>query len=130
AFGRVPWAIAPFVFSMFVLVSALTAAGLTRAIADAAVVAGSECDGGGSFGSLVGTAAFFAASSALVVNVLNNLPATVLVVDALPVLCRAYNRRRFSAAVMGLLVGLNVGAYLTLVGALAGLMWAAIMRSH
>ena len=40
------------------------------------------------------------------------------------------DKKTITTIVMGLLVGNNVGSYLTIVGALAGLMWMAIVNTH
>jgi hypothetical protein len=40
----------------------------------------------------------------------------------MPVLCERYSRSDYTGVIMALLVGVNPGCYLTIIGALAGLM--------
>jgi arsenical pump membrane protein len=62
------------------------------------------------------------AVSALVANLVNNLPATLIV---LPVAAASG-----SGAVLAMLVGVNAGPNLTYTGSLATLMWRRVMRAH
>jgi arsenical pump membrane protein len=63
-----------------------------------------------------------AAVSAVVANVLNNLPATLII---LPVAAASG-----PGAVLAMLVGVNVGPNLTYVGSLATLLWRRIVHAH
>jgi arsenical pump membrane protein len=63
-----------------------------------------------------------AAISAVVANLLNNLPATLII---LPVVTAAG-----PGAVLAMLVGVNVGPNLTYVGSLATLLWRRIVHAH
>ncbi|MGH2888709.1 MAG: SLC13 family permease [Solirubrobacteraceae bacterium] len=63
-----------------------------------------------------------AAVSALVANLVNNLPATLIVV--------AVVSRGAPAAVLAMLIGVNVGPNLTYVGSLATLLWRRVVRAH
>jgi arsenical pump membrane protein len=60
--------------------------------------------------------------SAVVANLLNNLPATLII---LPVVTAAG-----PGAVLAMLVGVNVGPNLTYVGSLATLLWRRIVHAH
>ncbi len=48
----------------------------------------------------------------------------------LPSLCTHYTPKSFQVVVQSLLLGLNPGCYLTIIGALAGLMWRTIILSQ
>jgi arsenical pump membrane protein len=63
-----------------------------------------------------------AAISAVVANLLNNLPATLII---LPVVSLSG-----PGAVLAMLVGVNVGPNLTYVGSLATLLWRRIVHAH
>ena len=63
-----------------------------------------------------------AAVSAVVANLLNNLPATLII---LPVAAGSG-----PGAVLAMLVGVNVGPNLTYVGSLATLLWRRIVHAH
>lgn len=78
----------------------------------------------------------FGFTSALLVNVLNDLPATVFWALMTPSLCGHYTgasgdgRAHYTGVIMALLVGVNPGCYLTIIGALAGLMWRNIIATQ
>jgi len=63
-----------------------------------------------------------AAIAAVVANLLNNLPATLIV---LPVAAAAG-----PGPVLAMLIGVNVGPNLTYVGSLATLLWRRVLRAH
>ncbi len=104
---RAPIDTVPFVISMFTLVLSLTTTGATETVSD--FLSGShsilKC-GLGSF---------------LCSNIINNIPMSVLfsalVGDNIP-------------AVYASVVGSNLGAFLTPVGALAGIMWMGMLKNH
>lgn len=117
-FVRAPWNLVPFVLSMFVLVLALDKHGVTAAL-----------------GSLLtrprtvaGTLASFGGSSFLAANLVNNIPMSVLyhsVVAELPT-----GTASAAAALYASVVGSNLGAFFTPMGALAGIMWTGQLRDH
>ncbi len=108
---RCPWELIPFVISMFVIVLALDAHGVTEAL-------GKALDRG------EWSALTFGSASFLFSNLINNIPMSVLFSSATGY-CAATE-----AAVYASIIGSNVGAYLTPVGALAGIMWLNILRSQ
>lgn len=108
---RSPWELIPFVISMFVIVLALDAHGITE-------ILGTALDKGEWSALTFGSASFLSA------NLINNIPMSVLFASA----------SRYCAttetAVYASVIGSNVGAYLTPVGALAGIMWLNILKSQ
>lgn len=107
-YARVPWAIGPFVLCMYILVRVLTDVGFTGRFAEVMIdVAGPNVW----TQSLV-----FGFVSAGLVNVLNDLPSSVLWADMLPALCTHYSPRSFQVVLHALLVGVNPGCYLTYIG--------------
>ena len=68
--------------------------------------------------ALLGIAAF----AAVLANVVNNLPATLVLV---PLVAASG-----PAAVLAVLIGVNIGPNLTYVGSLSNLLWRRILRQH
>ena len=106
---RAPLDVIPFVLSMFVLVMALEKVGVTAWLGT--VLAGR------------GEVFTFGAVSFLSANVLNNIPMSVLFAS---VTAGAGGTGALYAAV----IGSNIGAFLTPMGALAGIMWMAMLREQ
>ena len=102
-----PWALAPFLISMFVLILSLDTAGVTTVLAE----------------KLPQNAFVYGAVSFLSANVLNNIPMGVLFTSVL-------SSVGDMGAVYAVIVGSNLGALLTPVGALAGIMWMNIVKVH
>ncbi len=112
---RMPWAIVPFVLSLFVTVYALRVYGVTRLLGDALA----RLTGG--VPALL--AVVYGGSSALAANVLNNIPMTLAFTSAV----QAAEGAGLWASALGTVVGSNLGANLTPLGALAGIMWMALL---
>lgn len=113
-FVRLPFELVPFVLSMFTIVLALDYSGVTEKIA--------------SLFSGDGVSYIFGASSLLAANVINNIPMSVLfssLLDNVSLTDTQYLESVFSA-----IAGSNIGAYLTPVGALAGIMWSSILKLY
>lgn len=107
-YERVPWAIAPFVLCMFILVRVLTDVGFTGRFAKVMISAA---------GPNVWTQSLvFGFVSSAMVNILNDLPSSVLWANMLPALCTHYSPRSFQVVLHALLVGVNPGCYLTIIG--------------
>ncbi|MBS9533161.1 arsenic transporter [Mycobacterium sp. M1] len=100
-----------FVLALGVVVRAVTGNGLGTAI-------GHVLPHGSSLPALLGIAVV----AAVLANVVNNLPAT-LVLTPLVVPCGP-------VAVLALLIGVNVGPNLTYAGSLSNLLWRRIVRRH
>ncbi len=100
-----------FVLGLGVIVAAAGANGLTRAVHDA-------LPGGSSLAALLGIAAL----AAVLANLLNNLPAILILAPALA--------PAGEAPLLAALVGVNVGPNLTYVGSLATLLWRRILRAE
>lgn len=118
ASSRMPWKIAPFVFTLFCLVSALSHTEFF--IHAAAALAGLSQN---LFSSIFvnGITSFFAA------NLLNNQPMSILFSSIL--LDENFSDNPYqTAAGYAVIISSNLGANLTLLGALAGLMWRSILQ--
>ena len=109
---RMPWELVPFMLSMFILVISLRESGITATLTSVL-----ETHLGGSHAPTFA----YGIASYLVANLINNIPMSVLFADLA-------NLAPTSGAIYGTIVGSNLGACLTPVGALAGIMWADILR--
>jgi arsenical pump membrane protein len=114
--SRMPWAMIPFVLSLFVTVEALRIYGITPAIGRAAGASGLT--------SPVILVGLFGAGSALAANLLNNIPMTL----AFAAIIHACPEGAWMPAAFATTIGANLGANLTPLGALAGIMWMSILR--
>ena len=106
---RAPWELIPFIISMFVVVESLHVNGVTDHIfrlLDTSAPVWSY-----------GMTSFFAA------NLINNIPMSVLYSAIL-------SGGAGEAAVYATVVGSNLGACLSPIGALAGIMWSSILKKH
>ena len=105
---RAPWELIPFILSMFVMVEALNVNGVTQGI----------------YGLLGDSYSVwkYGITSFLACNLINNIPMSVLYSSILA--------RCGEAAVYATVVGSNLGACLTPIGALAGIMWSSILKDH
>lgn len=109
---RMPWELIPFVLSMFVFVLAFDQVGLSSLL-----------------GSLLGstqTTFRYGFASFLAANLVNNIPMSVLfssIVKSLP-------SSELMKGVFAAIVGSNLGAYFTPLGALAGIMWSGILKKQ
>lgn len=107
-YARVPWAIAPFLLCMFILMRVLSDVGFTGRFAEVMI---------GAAGPNVWTQSLvFGFVSSGLVNVLNDLPSSVLWANMLPELCTHYSPGPFQVVLHALLVGVNPGCYLTIIG--------------
>ncbi len=112
---KMPWEIIPFVFGFFVLIEAFEINGITYQIGSFLY---------GLLGSGLVTSVFgIGLISTFAANIFNNIPMTVFFSDML---------RNFATnnagATYALIMGSNLGANLTPIGALAGIMWMKILR--
>lgn len=112
---RLPYTLAPFVLSMFVMVTALNKCGFTATVASLATKMDDSI-------FLFGFASFFSA------NVFNNIPMSVLFSDIISF--SALEGTALKGALYASIVGSNIGAYLSPVGALAGIMWLSILKRN
>jgi arsenical pump membrane protein len=106
---RVPWGIVPFVISMFILVLALEKVGATA-------------DLGGLFGD--DNVFVYGFASALFSNAINNIPMSVLFTSI------TIGAGGSPSIVYASVIGSNIGAFLTPIGALAGILWLSILKDN
>lgn len=109
---RAPWQLIPFVLSMFTIILALQSFGVTDAIS-------------GFLGSDYAIWKY-GALSFLSANVINNIPMSVFFCPIMAPLTGTAQTQAIYATV----VGSNLGACLTPIGALAGIMWTTMLKNH
>lgn len=109
---RAPWQLVPFVLSMFVMTIVLSEHGVTTAI--------------GNFLGSNYAALKYGVTSCLTANIINNIPMSVLYCSIL----QSCDPAALHDAVFATIIGSNIGAFLTPIGALAGIMWSSILNQH
>ena len=109
---RLPWDLIPFIISMFVIVLALDKHGVTQYL--------------GAFFSDSLPILKYGLSSFFMSNFINNIPMSVLFSSV-----TSYASDTIALpAVYASIIGSNLGAFLTPIGALAGMMWMGLLKSH
>lgn len=109
SFKRLPYALIPFLISMFILVEAININGYTEKLSKLLT---NGCD-----------SYSYGITSYLFCNGMNNIPMSVLFSNVL-----SYNST--ADAIYATIIGSNLGAYLTPLGALAGIMWLNILKAY
>lgn len=117
-FTTLPYPILPFLVSLFILVNALSIKGLFDDIGDGIGRLTNESE--------QISVAIFGILSTLAANILNNIPMSVAFVPII----QATSNPPSIGSVYASVVGANLGANLTPLGALAGLMWLGILKSE
>ena len=112
AMKKLPYQLIPFFLSMFVIVVALNYQGITSEIA--------KFFGNQNVIWIYGYTSFIAS------NVINNIPMSILY----STLSSGLEGTTYKMAVYASIVGSNIGAFLTPMGALAGIMFANVVNEH
>jgi arsenical pump membrane protein len=119
---RIPWKILPFIFVIFILVSKLSELGFTFQV--------SQLLGGLSRQfNLLGNVVFHGWVMIILTNIINNQPASVLYSYILGESSLGLLPNMIRGIGYSVIVASNLGANLTLIGALAGVMWDKILRT-
>lgn len=110
---RLPYNLIPFVLSMFLLVLSLKENGIVAYLQRFldAISANPWAEGYA-----------YALSSTLFDNLINNIPMSILYSSIL--------EGKSELAIYATIIGSNIGAYLTPIGALAGIMWMSILKKY
>ena len=112
ALKRAPWQLIPFIISMFALIIILKDAGITTYIANA-------------FGNSLPIIKY-GVSSFIFSNIINNIPMSVLFSSIIESASSSVSL----SAVYSTIIGSNLGALFTPIGALAGIMFVSILKKH
>lgn len=107
---RTPWSLIPFVLSMFVFVLVLNKYHITSSIS--------------LFLNQFNPVFIYGFSSFFTANIINNIPMTILYSDIL----KSISQPSLIPALYASVIGSNIGAYFTPIGALAGIMWLRIIK--
>lgn len=110
---RAPWELIPFVLSMFTVVLALNKYNVTGLISDY-------------LGSSIPIIKY-GISSFLVANLMNNIPMAVLF-SSITSHLKDVSDTAHMQALFSAIIGSNIGAFFTPLGALAGIMWSGILK--
>jgi len=116
--SRIPWKIVPFLMGFFIIVESLASTGWTDLFASQL----SKISG-----SLITTIFSIGFLASLAAGVMNNHPMTIFFVKAFQSPYFTAHQTARLGSTVALIAGSNFGANFTLMGALAGLMWAKIL---
>ena len=111
-FTRLPYQLIPFFLSMFVIVVALNYQGVSSKISE---LLGSQ-----------NTIWVYGYSSFIASNLINNIPMSILFSN----LPTTLNGANYYFAIYSTIIGSNIGAFLTPIGALAGIMFSSLLRKY
>lgn len=114
---RMPIGIVPFILAMFISIEALRLYGITADIGQWFGTVSAQSSTAGVF--------LFGVTSTLAANMVNNIPMTVAFVPIIEASASTTNL----PAIFATAAGSNLGANLTPLGALAGIMWMTILRN-
>ncbi|HEY3272945.1 MAG TPA: SLC13 family permease [Methanocella sp.] len=117
---RISWRVVIFVTSLFIVVEGLVVSGATAAI-------------GSAIGSIVGQdpvvgTFFISLASAGLCNVFNNIPMTAMMVPVTAGIAITSDMKL--AMAYSLVIGSNLGANITITGALAGILWIETAKAE
>ena len=120
AVKRIPWKILPFVAVFFILVAGLNMYGVVDVMAEWISQASSSLAGSIATNGLIGF---------VLANIINNQPMTILLSSVLVSDSLHVSELAFQGGAYAIVIASNLGANLTLIGALAGLMWHKILKT-
>ena len=112
-YKRLPYNLIPFILSMFILVLSLKEKGVTEILSNELSSISTN---------IVSEAFTYSLSSTISANLINNIPMSVLFSNLVT--------NSSEIAIFASIIGSNIGAYLTPIGALAGIMWMTILKKH
>ncbi len=112
---RAPWQLIPFVLSMFTLILSLQETGVTNVV--------------NKFLGTKYTVIKYGAISYFSANVINNIPMSVFFCSIISPL-ESIGGEVLKGAIYATIVGSNLGALLTPIGALAGIMWSSMLKEQ
>lgn len=113
---RVPYNLIPFILSMFIIISSLTNNGITKIFAH---FLGNVSNNSTSTIFVYGISAFIAC------NILNNIPMSVFYEQIISLSSNTFIYEKIFSTI----IASNIGAYLTPIGALAGIMWMSVLKN-
>ena len=114
---RLPVNLIPFLLSMFIIVTAFEHQGIIAKFASLINNFGTSSNS---------TIVTYLATSTIFSNLINNIPMTVFFSS----LISNGNPMYLSSSIYASVIGSNIGAYLTPIGALAGIMWMSILKTQ
>ncbi len=118
---RVPWKILPFILAFFILVQRLSEMGFVDSAARSLSHASTTIGAGGALIGLLGL---------VLANIINNQPMTILLTSIIINNSFAVPQSILRACAYSLIISSNLGANISLIGALAGLMWKNILNTQ
>lgn len=117
---RVSWRVVVFVVSLFIVVKGLEVSGVNAAIGSGIVAIVGQ--------NAVLATFFISLSSAFLCNVVNNIPMTAMMVPITSGIAETPDMKL--AMAYSLVIGSNLGANITITGALAGILWIETAKAE
>lgn len=115
-FVRMPWTVVPFIVSLFITIEALYRYGHTASLGRLFAWMASLVPGG--------AVTVYGVASTVAANLLNNIPMSL----GFTFVMKDLSGPDLTGAAFATIIGSNLGANLTPLGALAGIMWMSILR--
>ena len=125
--SRLPWKVAPFVIGVFILVEVMSITGLTGLFASLFSRAAGSSD---SHASILISVFLAGITSSVTCNIVNNQPMTIMYTNVLLSPFLTIGPKSLRGAMFAVVIGSNLGGNMTLVGALAGIMWKSILHDR
>lgn len=125
--SRLPWKVAPFVIGVFILVETMSITGLTGLFAKGFSRAAGTND---SPSSILLSVFLAGITSSVACNIVNNQPMTIMYTNVLLSQFLTIGPKSLRGAMFAVVIGSNLGGNMTLVGALAGIMWKSILQDR
>lgn len=118
-FNKVPWKIAPFIIFFFIYVNILSNTEIFNSLVDFI----------GSIPSAIGVVSIVGSISSILANIFNNQPVTMFMTNLIAKSTILENTNLFFTP-LAIVIATSVGATLTTIGTLAGVMWQSILHQH
>tara|TARA_Y100000310_G_C20547140_1_gene746150 strand:+ start:138 stop:854 length:717 start_codon:yes stop_codon:yes gene_type:complete len=115
---RVPWQVILFVGSLFVIIAGFTKTGISNYFSTIISAIQSK--------SLFGITILGSYLTSIVAAIMNNIPGTITMSNILAE--SSLSGINQQSSIYSIIIGSNLGANLTIIGALAGLMWIHLIR--
>ena len=115
---KMPWAVVPFILSLFITIGALDYYGVSLKIVEILSFLTGDSE--------MKTIFIFGIFSGITANILNNIPMSVLLVSVI----QNISPLQINPALFATVIGSNLGALFTPIGALAGIMWLTMLKGR
>ena len=116
--SRVPWQVVLFVASLFIIITGFVKTGISKYFASILYLIQEKL--------LLNVTILGSFLTSLIAAIMNNIPGTIMMSNILA--ASSLTGINQQSAIYSIIIGSNLGANLTIIGALAGLMWIHLIR--